>query len=356
MGRGTNRQASKAALLKAAPFADQCVGSFLLPNRLLTRMSEQDVDGNSAVSDEGEAAEDGAVSEETDKEVESAGESSEREKTAADSEDNSGQEEDELNESESTDDGDKKAEPSEHADGTHEDADESESLDEIAEEPETDSEGLDALLSEEMTLFESVSSEDDSADEPDRQLVEAIENAPAETVAEVITTVRTTRAQLADQLSEADEQIDDLESRLARKQADFQNYKQRQKREQKRIKEQATEEFVTRILDVRDNLARALEQDEDVDIRSGVESTLSQFDQQLERENVSRIEPDPGGDVDPRRHEVLATIASAEPEDTIATVHRPGYEMGEKVLRPAQVAVSDGSQHEPAADEQKEQQ
>ncbi|WP_417448621.1 nucleotide exchange factor GrpE [Halovenus salina] len=111
----------------------------------------------------------------------------------------------------------------------------------------------------------------------------------------------------------------------------------------RRGKQRATEDFVTRLLDVRDNLERALEQDEDTDIRGGVESTLDQFDQQLDRENVEPIEPEVGQETDPRRHEVLATIASDQPEDTVAQIHRSGYVMGEKVLRPAQVAVSDGS-------------
>ena len=149
--------------------------------------------------------------------------------------------------------------------------------------------------------------------------------------------------ELEAQLTELEAEKEDLEERLARKQADFQNYKRRQKQQLAQEKERATEDLVERLLDVRDNLERALEQDEDVDIRDGVESTLEQFDQQLARENVGRIDPAVGEEPDPHRHEVLATIASNQPADTIAQVHRPGYVMDEKVLRSAQVAVSDGS-------------
>jgi molecular chaperone GrpE len=99
---------------------------------------------------------------------------------------------------------------------------------------------------------------------------------------------------------------------------------------------------VERLLDVRDNLERALSTDADTDIRGGVESTLAQFDRELDRENVEPIEPAVGDTVDPGRHEVLATVPSAEPADTIADVHRPGYEMAGKLLRPARVTVSDG--------------
>jgi molecular chaperone GrpE len=153
-------------------------------------------------------------------------------------------------------------------------------------------------------------------------------------------------ADLEERLRARDDEVTDLETRLRRKQADFQNYKKRQKERLEDEKRRATEDLVERLLDVRDSLARALDQGEDAEIRSGVETTLTQFDEQLKRENVDRIEPDPGDEVDPERHEALATIVSDQPEDTVAEVHRPGYEMAGKIIRPAQVAVSDGSDGE----------
>ena len=106
-------------------------------------------------------------------------------------------------------------------------------------------------------------------------------------------------------------------------------------------KQRATEDLVTRLFDVRDNLQRALEQDEDADIRDGVEATLRQFDDVLDAEGVEVIDPEPGQEVDPTQHQVLARVESDEESGAIADVHRPGYEMGEKVLREAQVTVSE---------------
>lgn len=177
----------------------------------------------------------------------------------------------------------------------------------------------------------------------DDELVDELAEVETEHLARALGALRVEVARLETRLAGEAERADDLESRLARKQADFQNYKKRQQKRHEEEKQRATEDLVARLLDVRDNLERALEQDDDTDIRGGVESTLEQFDHQLERENVARIEPTVGGDTDPRRHEVLVTIASDEPEGSIAQVHRPGYEMAGKVLRPAQVAVSDGS-------------
>lgn len=138
-----------------------------------------------------------------------------------------------------------------------------------------------------------------------------------------------------------EDRIEELESKLRRSKADFQNYKKRSKRKQDQIRERATEDLVGRLTKVRDNLVRALEQDADTDIRPGVESTLSEFDRILREENVEIIEPKPGEEVDPERHEVMLRVESDEPAGSIVDVYQPGYEMAKKVIRPAQVTVSD---------------
>ncbi len=178
--------------------------------------------------------------------------------------------------------------------------------------------------------------------EPDEELVEQVEARDTEDVAAELAGLRDAVADIEKRLEEREAEVEDLESRLARKQADFQNYKKRQEQKIEDVQTRATEDLVTRLLDVRDNLARALEQDEDVDIRSGVESTLQQLDEEFDRENVVVIEPEPGEETDPTRHEVLMRVDSDQPEGTVNDLHRPGYEMGGKVLRPAQVTVSDG--------------
>lgn len=148
------------------------------------------------------------------------------------------------------------------------------------------------------------------------------------------------------ELTERKERIADLESRLKRTQADFQNYKKRAKKRQKQVEKRATEDLVERLLDVRDNLSRAVEEEsEDTEsLQEGVEMTLSEFDRVLEGEDVSTVSPEPGTEVDPQRHEVMMRVESDQPEGAIDEVYTPGYEMAEKVLRPAQVTVSDGTE------------
>lgn len=145
---------------------------------------------------------------------------------------------------------------------------------------------------------------------------------------------------LEGEVAEKDEEIDDLTEKLSRARADFKNYKQRTKQQQEEMKARATEDLVERLTKVRDNLVRALDQDDDADIRPGVESTLESFDRVLDEENVSFISPEPGEAVDPERHEVMQRVDSDHPEGTIVDIYQPGYEMAEKVLRPARVTVS----------------
>ncbi|MFB6251273.1 MAG: nucleotide exchange factor GrpE [Halobellus sp.] len=186
-------------------------------------------------------------------------------------------------------------------------------------------------------------------DEPESPTVEGPESALVsrvtefdETLAEDVAALEARLAATEAELEERDERIEELESALKRSKADFKNYKKRAKKRQEEIRERATEDFVGRIVSVRDNLVRALEQDEDADIRPGVESTLEEFDRILEEENVEAIEPEPGSDVDPTRHEVLMRVDNDLPEGSVVDVYRPGYEMAGAVVREAQVTVSTG--------------
>ena len=184
-------------------------------------------------------------------------------------------------------------------------------------------------------------SESDPEPEGAADLAARVEDHDADLAAEVAA-VESRLAEAESELDAKEERIRELEDALARSKADFKNYKKRAKRREEQIRERATEDFVGRIVSVRDNLVRALEQDEDADIRPGVESTVEEFDRILAEEDVTEISPEPGSDVDPTRHEVLMRVDADHPEGTVAEVYRPGYEMAGAVLREAQVTVSEG--------------
>ncbi len=183
----------------------------------------------------------------------------------------------------------------------------------------------------------------DTDEKPEDDLlaeVAALDEELASGVADLLENVESLEAEL----ERREDELEAKTEKLEHTRADFQNYKKRAKRRQEEIKERATEDLVERLLDVRDNLTRALEEEsEDVtSLREGIKLTRKQFDRVLDAENVTRIEPDPGSAVDANRHEVMMRVESDEPADTIASVYRPGYEMAGKILRPAQVTVSEG--------------
>jgi molecular chaperone GrpE len=188
---------------------------------------------------------------------------------------------------------------------------------------------------------ESTDEGDAEAVDPSPDLVDRVAGAaPEETAAEIAALRDRVDALEADLEAERTE-VKELESKLKRKQADFQNFKKRQQRKTEEERRRATEDLVERLLDVRDNLVRALDQEEGADIRDGVETTLRGFDDVLEAENVATIEPETGTELDPVRHEVLMRVESEAAPGTVADLHRPGYEMAGKVLRPAQVTVAE---------------
>lgn len=176
----------------------------------------------------------------------------------------------------------------------------------------------------------SVETEDQSADE--------------EATSEELGAIREERDTLATRVEELEAERDELEGRLKRTAADFENYKKRQAKKHEQLKDAATEDLLERLLDVRDNLKRAIEQAsaDGESLREGVELTLAEFDRVLDAEDVSEIDPEPGAQVDPQRHEVMMRVAGEQPEGHVEAVYNVGYEMAGNVLRAAQVGVSDG--------------
>ena len=185
----------------------------------------------------------------------------------------------------------------------------------------------------------------ESTDGDARRDAEALAAAVAEhdeALAREVAAMEADLAETREALRERDEEVEELTSKLARVKADFSNYKERAKRKQEEIRERASESLVERIAPVRNDLLRALDQEEGSDLRPGVKSTVEKFDEVLADEGVESIEPEPGAEVDPARHQVMLRVDSDRPEGTIHEVYEPGYEMGDRVLSEAKVTVSSG--------------
>lgn len=147
-------------------------------------------------------------------------------------------------------------------------------------------------------------------------------------------------------------QLDDLRDRLLRAVADADNTRKRAAREVKETREYAVTGFARDMLDIADNLERALGLlGEDVraslpenvkPLVEGVEMTQRRLASTLERHGVKRVSPEPGDPLDPNLHQAAAQIPADQPKGRIAHVMQPGYVIGERTLRAAMVVVSAG--------------
>jgi molecular chaperone GrpE len=151
---------------------------------------------------------------------------------------------------------------------------------------------------------------------------------------------------LAEAEAEAEQRLDDLR-RLA---AEFDNYRKRVARDQDALARRAAERLVGSLLPVLDDLERALEaaaRHEEATLEDGVRLVHRALSEALRKEGLAEIATD--GPFDPHVHEALLSQPSEAPEGDVIQVLQKGYELGDRVLRPARVVVSAGAPEEPEA-------
>jgi molecular chaperone GrpE len=140
---------------------------------------------------------------------------------------------------------------------------------------------------------------------------------------------------------------DDLFQRLARATADFKNTQKRLQGEADQRVQYANQSLIKSLLPVIDNFERALAQDaskvDAATIMKGMQIVHDQWLSVLKQQLVDEISPKPGDLFDPSRHEALmqqdAPQYAGQGQRVVQTLQK-GYSLGERVLRPAQVAVS----------------
>jgi molecular chaperone GrpE len=153
-----------------------------------------------------------------------------------------------------------------------------------------------------------------------------------------------TKAELAEQLAEVEKERDGYLDDLKRVAAEFENYRKRVARDQVSLVARAHERLVKELLPVLDDLERALgaaEEHQEGALEDGVRLVHRELQEALAKEGLSEIETD--GTFDPHVHEALLSQPSEEEEDgAILDVLQKGYRLGDRVLRPARVVVSQG--------------
>ncbi len=145
------------------------------------------------------------------------------------------------------------------------------------------------------------------------------------------------------QIEEESEKSKDLLDQLQRLQAEFDNYRKRMDNRFSEVTKFASEDIILKILDVFDNISRALEMDFAKDpkaAKAGVEAIQKQLDTMLTKEGVRPIES-VGKTFDPYYQHAVQRIADLEkPDGIILEEYQKGYMLKEKVLRPAVVCVN----------------
>jgi molecular chaperone GrpE len=145
------------------------------------------------------------------------------------------------------------------------------------------------------------------------------------------------------QVEDATEKSQDLFDRLQRLQAEFDNYRKRMESRFSQAAQFASEDIILKVLDVYDNILRALDVDfkkDPKDAKAGVEAIRKQLDTLLSKEGVRPIES-VGKQFDPYyQHAVQKTTELDKPDGVILEEYQRGYMLKEKVLRPAVVLVN----------------
>ena len=155
----------------------------------------------------------------------------------------------------------------------------------------------------------------------------------------------------AQQPSDAEARLAERTADLQRLQAEYANYRKRVDRDRAAVREQAVATALTGLLPVLDAIDQAREHGE---LSGGFKSVADSLSSALGK--LGLVAYGENGDAfDPKIHEALTHTYSPDvTEDTCVEIFQPGYKVGDRILRPARVAVAepatgpDGSSNEAA--------
>ncbi|HET8622930.1 MAG TPA: nucleotide exchange factor GrpE [Gemmatimonadales bacterium] len=139
-------------------------------------------------------------------------------------------------------------------------------------------------------------------------------------------------------------ELADAKDKHLRLAAEFDNYRKRVVRERAELSERAQAAFITRLLDVLDDLDRLVASDPESTSADALRDALLLVDKKLRKEleaaGVERIDPvdEP---FNPSQHEAVSTIPAPTPDrdHTVSATFQPGYRFKGQLVRPARVQV-----------------
>lgn len=138
--------------------------------------------------------------------------------------------------------------------------------------------------------------------------------------------------------SDVEAQLAERTADLQRLQAEYLNYKRRVDRDRENARKNAVGSTLTALLPVLDDIARAREHDE---LTGGFKAVAESFEGVVTKLGLTSF-GEVGDEFDPRIHEALMhSYADDVSGPTCSAILQVGYSIGERILRPARVAVAE---------------
>jgi molecular chaperone GrpE len=138
--------------------------------------------------------------------------------------------------------------------------------------------------------------------------------------------------------TDAEAQLAERTADLQRLQAEYANYRKRVDRDRAAVREQAVATTLAVLLPVLDAIDQAREHGE---LSGGFKSVADSLASALGKLGLAAY-GETGDRFDPKIHEALTHSYSPDvAEDTCVEIWQPGYKVGDRILRPARVAVAE---------------
>lgn len=146
---------------------------------------------------------------------------------------------------------------------------------------------------------------------------------------------------LEDMLRQAELNAQEHHDAWLRAKAEAENIRKRAQNDVASAHKYAIENFSSELLAVKDSLEAALAIDNTTleNLKSGVELTLKQLVSAFAKFNIVEIDPQ-GEKFDPHKHQAISMVPSGAPPNTVVSVLQKGYQLHERILRPAMVMIA----------------
>ena len=142
-------------------------------------------------------------------------------------------------------------------------------------------------------------------------------------------------------LEKAEAALADHKDQHLRLMAEYQNYRNRTTEEKKKIYGDAKADCIKSLLTVVDTFERAMDAAcSDETYKKGIEMTFRQLQKALEQMGVKEI-AEVGVEFDPNLHNAIKQMDDTDfEENKVCQIYQKGYLLGDRLIRPAMVAVS----------------